>query len=81
MHALADCIKAIQGMTGKARTSQAAQDLHQIVDATQAHLKAHPNKFEETTKSAATRKKQRVPRVQAPTSIPTNHSGVATSVG
>jgi hypothetical protein len=38
MHALADCNKAIQGMSGKARTSQAVQDLQQIVDATQAHL-------------------------------------------
>jgi hypothetical protein len=27
MHALAECVKAIQGMTGKARNSQAAQDL------------------------------------------------------
>jgi hypothetical protein len=47
MHALADCIKAIQGMTGKARTSQAVQDLQCIVDATQSLLQAHPNKFEE----------------------------------
>jgi hypothetical protein len=34
MHALADCIKAIQGMTGNARTSQATQNLQQIADAT-----------------------------------------------
>jgi hypothetical protein len=27
MHALADCIKALQGMTGITRNSQAAQDL------------------------------------------------------
>jgi hypothetical protein len=47
MHALADCIKAIQGMTGKARPSQAMQDLQHIVDATKAHLQAHSNKFEE----------------------------------
>jgi hypothetical protein len=32
MHALAECIKAIQGMTGKARNSQAAQNLQCIVD-------------------------------------------------
>jgi hypothetical protein len=45
MHALADCIKAIQGMMDKARTSQSAQDLQKIDDATQAHLQAHPNKI------------------------------------
>ncbi len=49
MHTLADCIKAIQGMTGKASISQDTQDLQCIVDATQANLQAHPNKFEETT--------------------------------
>jgi hypothetical protein len=48
MHTLADCFKAIQGMTGKARNSQAAHDLQRIVDATQAHLQANPNFFEET---------------------------------
>jgi hypothetical protein len=47
MHELADCIKAIKEMMGKARTCQAVQDLKQIIDATQAHLQAHPNKFEE----------------------------------
>ncbi len=35
MHALADCIKAIQEMMGKVRTSQAVQNLQQIIDATQ----------------------------------------------
>jgi hypothetical protein len=73
MHALADCIKAIQGMTGKASTSQAAQDLQCIVDTTQAHLQAHPNKFEETATPYDTRNMQRVPRVQAPPSVPKPH--------
>ncbi len=63
MHALADCIKAIQGMMGKARNSQAAQDLQHIVDATQAHLQANPNKFEETITPDDTRNTQRVLRV------------------
>ena len=40
MHALANCIKALQGMTGSARNSQAAQDLQQIIDATQANIQA-----------------------------------------
>jgi hypothetical protein len=48
MHTLADCVKAIQGMTDKARNSQAAQDLQCIVDAMQAHAQANPHKFEET---------------------------------
>ena len=43
MRALADCIKAIHGMTGKDRTSPATLDLQCIVDATQAHIKHIPN--------------------------------------
>jgi hypothetical protein len=70
MHALADCIKAIQGMIGKARNSQAAQDLQCIVDATQAHLQANPNKFEETITPDDSCNMQQVPRVQAPPDIP-----------
>jgi len=34
MHASADCIKALQGMTGSTRNSQAAQNLQRIIDAT-----------------------------------------------
>jgi hypothetical protein len=41
MQALDKCIKAIQGMTGKDRNSQAAQDLQQIVDATQARVQTN----------------------------------------
>jgi hypothetical protein len=70
MHELADCVKAIQGMTRNARTSQAAQDLQRIVDATQAHLKAHHNKFEETTTPDDSCNMQQVLRVQAPPSVP-----------
>jgi hypothetical protein len=40
MHALADCVKALHGMTSSARNSQATQDLQQIIDATQAHVQA-----------------------------------------
>ena len=58
MHALAECIKAIQGMTGKARSSQAVQDMLGIVDATQAHLQAHPNKIEEIITPENTRNMQ-----------------------
>jgi hypothetical protein len=47
MHALAECIKAIQGMMDKARNSQAAQDLQHIIDATQACIHTNPHKFEE----------------------------------
>jgi hypothetical protein len=73
MHALEDCVKAIKGMMGKARTSQATQDLQPIVDATQAHLQAHLNKFEETITPDDTRNMQQVPRVQAPPSVPKPH--------
>jgi hypothetical protein len=73
MHALADCVKAIQGMTGNARNSQATQDLQYIIDATQAHSPANPNKFEETITLDNTRNTQQVPRVQAPPSIPKPH--------
>ena len=45
MHALADCVKAIKGMTGKDRTSLATLYLQCIVDATQAHIKAQPERF------------------------------------
>ncbi len=48
MQALAECFKVIQGMTGKARNSQAAQDLQRIVDATQACIQINPHRFEET---------------------------------
>jgi hypothetical protein len=48
MQALAECVKAIQGMTGKARNSQATQDLQPIVDTTQACIQTNPHQFEET---------------------------------
>jgi len=48
MHALANCVKALQGMMSSARNSQAAQDLQQIIDATKAHVQARPDRFKET---------------------------------
>jgi hypothetical protein len=73
MHTLADCVKAIQGLTSKARNSQAAQDLQRIVDATQAHLQANPNKFEETITPDNTLNMQLVSRVQAPPNVSKPH--------
>jgi hypothetical protein len=73
MHALADCVKALQGMMGSARNSQAAQDLQQIIDATQAHVQARPDHFEDTATPSATPNMQQVPRVQTPPSAPTPH--------
>ena len=64
MHALADCIKAIQGMTSNARNSQAAHDLHRIIEATKAHVQAQPDRLTEGATSSTTHKMQRVPRVQ-----------------
>ena len=54
MHALADCVKALQGMTSNARNSQAAQDLQRIIEATKAHVQAQPNRFEDATTPSAT---------------------------
>jgi hypothetical protein len=74
MQALAECIKAIQGMTGKARNSQAAQELQHIVDATQARVQTNPNRFEETITPNQFCNTQRVPRVNAPARMPIPHT-------
>ncbi len=66
MHALADCAKALHGMTSSVRNSQAAQDLQRIIEATQAHVQAQPGHFEDVATLSATPNMQRVPRVQAP---------------
>ncbi len=70
MHTLAECIKPIQGMTGKARNSQAAQDLQRIIDAAQAHIQTNPHRFKETSTPDHFCNTQRVPRVNAPASMP-----------
>jgi hypothetical protein len=85
MHALADCVKALQGMTGCARNSQAAQDLKQIIEATKAHVQAQPDRLEDVATPSTTPNLQRVPRVQTPNmprvprvqtplSVPTTHT-------
>ena len=74
MQALAECVIAIQGMTGKARNSQAAQDLQCIIDATQACLQTKPHRFEETITPDHFCNTQRVPRVIAPASMPIPHT-------
>jgi hypothetical protein len=74
MQALAECIKAIQGMTGKARNSQAAQDLQCIFDGTQAHVQTNPHRFEETITPSHFGNTQQVPRVNAPASMPISHT-------
>ncbi len=56
---------------GSARNSQAAQDLQRIIDATQAHVQARPNRFKDTATPSATPNMQQVPRVQTPPSVPT----------
>jgi hypothetical protein len=48
MQALAECVKAIQGMIGNAKNSQAAQDLQRIIDAAQTRKQTNPHRFEET---------------------------------
>jgi len=54
MHVLADCVKALQGMTSSARNSQAAQDLHRIIEATKAHVQAQPDCLAEVATSSTT---------------------------
>ncbi len=66
MHALADCVKALHGMTSSARNSQTAQDTQRIIDATQAHVQARTDRFEDIATPSATPNMQRVPRVQTP---------------
>jgi hypothetical protein len=65
MQALAECVKAIQGMTGNIKNSQAAQDLQCIVDAAQARIQTNPHRFEETITPDHVCNMQRVPRVNA----------------
>jgi hypothetical protein len=74
MQALAECVKAIQGMTGKARNSQAAQDLQHIIDATQARLQTKPHQFGETITPDHFCNTQQVLRVIAPASMPIPHT-------
>ncbi len=66
MHALADCVKALHGMTSRARNSQAAQDLQRIIDATKAHVQARPKRCKDVTTPSNTPNMQQVPRVQTP---------------
>jgi hypothetical protein len=74
MKALDECVKAIQGMTAKARNSQAAQDLQNIIDATQAHVQTNPHQFKETITPDHFCNTHQVPRVHAPASIPIPHT-------
>jgi hypothetical protein len=70
MHTLAECVKAIQGMTGKTRNAQAAQDLQHIVDAAQVCVQTNPHRFEETITPDHFCNTQQVLRVNAPASMP-----------
>jgi hypothetical protein len=74
MHALAECINVIRGMTGKARNSQAMQDLQRMIDTTQTLIHTNPHKFDKTITPDDIHNMHRVPRVQAPTIIPIPHT-------
>jgi hypothetical protein len=54
MHALADCVKALQGMRRSARNSQGAHDLQRIIEATKAHVQARPDRFEDVATLSTT---------------------------
>jgi hypothetical protein len=58
-------------MRSSARISQAAQDLQRIINATQAHVQAQPDRFEDVATPFATPNMPQVLRVQMPTSVPT----------
>ena len=83
IHALPDCVKAIQGMTGKDRHSPTMKDLQQIVDTAQAQIKAQPDRFEHMVTHRDTPPIQRVlrvqtqqvPSVQTTANMPIPHNG------
>jgi hypothetical protein len=66
MHALANCVKALHGMTSSAQNSQATQDLQRIVDTTKAHVQARPKHCKDVATPSATPNMQQVLRVQTP---------------
>jgi hypothetical protein len=73
MLALSECVKAIQGLTGQAKTSQEAKDLQQIVDGTRTTLHKKPQQCNKPITPIDNR--QQVPRVhkalpRVPTAIP-----------
>ncbi len=68
MNVLAECVKAIKGMTGNARNPQALQDLQCILNATQTCVKANLHKVDKTTTPDNIHNMQQVPRVPAPPS-------------
>ncbi len=74
MQALEECIKTIQGMMGKDRNSQAAQDLQRIVNTTQACVQTNLHPYDETSTPDHISKMQQVPRVQTPASTPIPHT-------
>ena len=81
MRALADCVKAIHGMTGKNRTSPVTLDLQRIVDATQAHIQVQPERFEHAATPTDNTRGQQVPRVQVQTTadVPLPHTEITRS--
>jgi hypothetical protein len=76
MHTFAECVKALQGMTGSARNSQAAQDLQWIINATQANIQARPECFDNNATPSANPHLQWVQRVQPSPSVPKPHINV-----
>jgi hypothetical protein len=61
-------------MKGKDKISQATKDLQQIVDATQARIKAQPNQLETMATPTDSIQIQQAPRVQTPTREPIPHT-------
>jgi hypothetical protein len=70
IHALANWVKAIQGMTSKNRNSLATKDLQRIVDTTQVQIKAQPDRFGHAATPTDTSQGQQVLSVQMTTGVP-----------
>jgi len=65
MLALAECVKAIKGLTGQDKSSPEAKDLQRIVDATRATLIKQPRRCEEPIRHDDVPQQTALPRVPA----------------
>jgi hypothetical protein len=65
MLALAECVKAIKGLTGQDKSSPEAKDLQRIVDATRATLIKQPQQCEEPIRHDEVPLQAALPRVPA----------------
>ena len=65
MLALAECVKAINGLSGQDKSSPEAKDLQRIVDATRATMIKQPRRYEEPIRHDEVPQQAALPRVPA----------------